>query len=92
MRVSYNQSLFDISVQECGSIEDVFDIAKQNGLSITDSSDIASLIVVPDAIEKQIADYYKAKRLNPATDIAETNNIVLEGIDYWALEVDFVVQ
>lgn len=92
VRVSYNQSLFDISVQECGSIEAVFDISKQNGLSITDVLIPGTSIKLPETINKPVHEYYKTHGLNPSTDATTISELINEGIDYWALEVDFVVQ
>lgn len=67
MRVSTNQSLFDIAIQKCGSIEAVFGIAILNGLSVTDSLGAGLVVMIPDELDKPVVDYYKTRGLNPGT-------------------------
>ncbi|HBL74253.1 MAG: hypothetical protein A2W90_18035 [Bacteroidetes bacterium GWF2_42_66] len=91
IRVSVNQSLFDIALQSCGSVEAVFGIAELNGLAITDALAPGQELLVPEPANKPVADYYKMKGLRPATGIETLDELRDEGIDYWAVEVDFVV-
>jgi hypothetical protein len=88
------QSLFDIAVQACGSVEAVLDVASLNGMAITDILTPGSALSAPDSLNLSISEYYRLNKLRPATDITAENMDKLrnEGIDYWALEVDFVVQ
>lgn len=94
VKVLEDQSLFDLAVQACGSVESVFDVASLNGMAITDILIPGSAISVPDFRNLSVSEYYRLRRLRPATDITTENMDQLrdEGIDYWALEVDFVVQ
>ncbi len=96
VRIATNQSLFDISVQQCGGIEAVFEIAERNGLSITDKLIAGSTIEISEdtMIDKTIIDYYQMKGIKPATDasIEVMDSLRDEGIDFWAIAVDFVVQ
>lgn len=89
--VAEKQSLFDISLIASGGIEAVFGIAEMNGLSVTDMLETGSVIAEPEVIDRLIADYYTNNRLNPATD-GDFDFGYLTGIDYWAVDVDFVVQ
>lgn len=104
IRVSVNQSLFDISVQQCGSIEAVFVLAARNGLSITDELDPGMLIEIAEAdvMDAPVASFYKMKGLRPATDAPSTpstgsgsgggiDDLLDDGIDFMAIEVDNVV-
>lgn len=93
MWVLDNQSLFDIAIQECGGIEAMFSIAELNELAITDALTPGREMLVPEFMNKQIANYYRLKNLKPATGISvETlDELREEGIGYWAIEVDFVV-
>ena len=96
VRIAANQSLFDISIQQCGGIEAVFEIAEQNGLSITDRLIAGSTIEISEdtMIDKTIIDYYQMKGIKPATDVTASamDGLRDEGIDFWAVAVDFVVQ
>lgn len=103
VRVSVGQSLFDISVQQCGSIEAVFAIAERNGLSITDELDPGMLIEIAEAevIDAPVASFYQMRGLRPATDAPSPStgsgtgggidDLLDDGIDFMAVEVDNVV-
>ncbi len=66
-----NQSLFDISVQEYGTIEGVFEIALANGLSVTDKLTVGQKLKIPEIdpalIQTEIVDYYRRNDIHPAT-------------------------
>ena len=84
------QSLFDLAIQGTGSIEGVFGLAKAAGLSITDELPSGMVIPVPIPLaDPQVAEYYAARRITPAT--ATTTDIILEGVEFWNIELDFIV-
>lgn len=95
------QSLFDIAIQECGSVEAVFEIAGLNGLAITDGLVPGSLINVTTGINKPVADYYARNKLKPATGDTTSSptggggggidDLLDDGIDFMAVEVDNIV-
>lgn len=96
------QSLFDLAVQACGSIEAAFAIAELNGLAITDELEVGSTLIVPGSIAKQISDYYLVHGIKPATDAPTSgsgdggtaggiDDLLDDGIDFMAVEVDNVV-
>jgi hypothetical protein len=64
-----NQSLIDIAIQECGSVDAVFQIALLNGRSITDDLVVGDELRMPPAANTAIAQYYENKALKPATSI-----------------------
>ncbi|MGB1217493.1 MAG: hypothetical protein ACPG5P_06435 [Saprospiraceae bacterium] len=63
------QSLFDISLNEYGTISFIFDFAKSNGISIIDSLSVGQNLSVPDSdnIDTEVRNYYKEHNVNPAT-------------------------
>lgn len=89
-----SQSLFDLALQQCGGIEAVFDFAERNGLSITDQLSPGSKLHVPEVVNQLVYSYYETRQLKPATDasIEVIDSLRDEGIDFWAITVDFVVQ
>ncbi len=95
VKVLHNQSLFDVVLQCTGSIESVLEVAKENNISITDDLVPGTELVIPDSvkIDEDILNYYKAKRIQPATALTEEMQIEEQpqGIGYWAIGVDFVV-
>lgn len=91
VKVCNNQSLFDIAIQKCGSIEAAYDIAILNGLSITDELTAGQVLNLPTVVNSNIADYYESKGIAPATAVTAAD-LIFEGIDYWGIDVDFIVQ
>lgn len=92
--VSENQSVFDIAVRYCGSDEAAYAIAILNNISVTETLVPGQKLEMPVAIDADIVDYFEERGINPATTVTDAeslNNEILEGIDYWAIGVDFVV-
>jgi len=91
------QNIVDIATQYCGSADAAFDIAILNGLSPTVDLTPGIELKLPSAFNKKIAEYYKTKALQPATNaIIQTGGgggtpTDGEGIGYWAIEIDFVI-
>lgn len=91
--VSDNQSLFDVAIQRLGSAEAALTLALLNGLSVTDVLEPGQIVIVPE-VHNSVVDYYSRKNIVPATSATYTGNneeLVFEGIDYWAVAVDFFV-
>ena len=95
--VLHNQSLFDISIRYTGIIENAFKIAVANGSSLTDELEPGTQLIIPADVEmnNDVVSYFSAKGIQPATgfefdDIEITPE--LEGISYWILNKNFIVQ
>ena len=91
------QTLVDIAAQELGDIDRVFEIAQLNEMNITDELTAGQEILVPDfEISKgNMVDLFADKANAPASSITESEGedvVPQEGIDYWAIENDFVIQ
>lgn len=95
--ILHNQSLLDLAIQHTGSVENAFELAVENGLSLTDDLEAGeSIKLTTHGIRqnKDILGYYQAKKLQPATGInyqSSTINDKPQGIDYWTVQIDFVV-
>lgn len=90
------QSLFDLAVQGMGDISGVFDLAEMAGMQITDELTTGQLIELPPAVDRQVAGYYASHGIIPATAItidstADDGGLLLEGIEFWGIEYDFMV-
>jgi hypothetical protein len=89
-----NQSLFDIAIQEEGSVLAVFDWAIQNGLSITDELAPGQQLIPAGSQFKNfdVANYYKGKNQMIAT---ASNNLEINapemGIGTMIIETNFTV-
>jgi hypothetical protein len=95
-KVLNNQSLFDVAVQRLGDISVIFDLADRNGLSITDDIPSGTSLLMPTAAKGEVVNYYSNNDYKPATSITkEQINVITgdgEGIEFWFVEYDFVVQ
>lgn len=95
-KVKYGQSLFDVSLEQTGSIESIIELASQNGLSITDELTPGNKLLIGDdlTVDEDILTYYKVKGIKPATGYNANGGIQPseEGISIWAIGIDFIVQ
>jgi hypothetical protein len=82
------QSVLDMAVQTAGSVEAAFLLARENGLSMTDDLSPGDEMISANIVSRDIADYYRNKRLAPATALTEQLG---EGIEFWYIEYDFIV-
>jgi hypothetical protein len=84
-----NQSLLDIAVQMAGSVEAIFDLAVANDLSVTDNPETGRELIEALPVNRDITAYYASRNIRPATAVVWTDEG--EGIEFWAVEIDFVV-
>ena len=86
--VRVNQTLVDIAVQYCGSVEAVFELAQMNGLSVTDELTAGQELILPEQYNIPVAHTFEKNKYFPAVLLLEE----LEGIDYDIIEIDLEIQ
>lgn len=93
VKVLYQQTITDIAVQELGDAERAIEIAALNGLSLTTALQAGQILTVPDfdITKADTVQLFTNKALAPAS-FADDDFDENEGIDFWALEIDFIVQ
>lgn len=91
------QNLFDIVLQEKGSLHGLDDVLKANGLragSEIKAGDIISITGEP--ADREAYRYIKKNNIIPATNLDKhvSDDVVpsLGGIGYWLIEQDFTIQ
>lgn len=94
IKVSEGQTLLDVAIEHLGDASRWDEIADLNGMGLTDALPIGGVLLVPDAaIEKQgVVDLFKPSYQKPSS--AEDQGLAEifgEGLEYWAIEVDFVI-
>lgn len=86
------QSLFDIAVQQAGSVEAAFALAVANNVSISAEVPAGTKLVNVPIVNTRMAEYFKLKNLKPATYTSNSESEVkLTGIGFMAIGKDFIV-
>lgn len=93
----HNQTLADIAVRHCGTIEALADIAILNNISITNDLNAGQIIQIPskDYGNQEVVNYFATNKVEPATALTEEHTALVEGnsgIGYWIIENNFIVQ
>lgn len=94
VRVEPGQSLVDISLQRCGSVEALLELAQTNGVSPTDTLTAGAALATPAPSSRAVANLYAVNGIIPATAVTlaqELQTIADEGIEFWAIEDDFII-
>jgi hypothetical protein len=93
VKLEPGQNIFDIAIATGGHIEAVLGIVKDNGISFSTMLEAGEDVEINNPpVDKLIARYFLSR--TPATGSVPTVDGAnkLEGIDYWAIEQDFIVQ
>lgn len=86
-----NQSLFDIALTVSGNIEAAYDIARENNIPLTGELRNGQLLAYSGVpMNNQIVNYYRNNAINPATALS-AEDLLESGINYWAIEIDFII-
>lgn len=92
--VTTNQSLLDIAIQECGTIDALLELALLNGLSITDVLEVGTKLQTGTNIKNiDLLSFFDTNGLWVATALTAEDlfNAAPEGIDYMIIGTDFIV-
>jgi hypothetical protein len=90
--VAPGQTLADIAVQYAGDLGLIGALAGMNAVGLTALLPPGTRLKTPplgDQKNKRVAAYFRQGGYCPATDAPIG---ILEGIDYWGIEFDFIVQ
>ena len=66
------ETIADIALKECGSVEAMFDIARLNGIALSDEPQTGQNITLPTIYERQVVRYYNENSISPASGTADT--------------------
>lgn len=89
--VQPSQTLADLAVQHCGSFAALPALAALNGLAITADVAAGTALLLPEVVDKRTAAVYRSAGYVPAVGRTDPA-LLLEGIDYWGIGYDFIVQ
>lgn len=93
--VRQGQNLLDIALQSTGNADTALDIALANGLCLSDDLTVGQPIDIADTltVNENVRNTYRTQTIYPATGIttANTADAPFEGIEFWAIEYDFII-
>ncbi len=86
-QVRPGQTLPDMAIEHCGHISGWAEIARLNGLDMTAGLTAGQLLKLPEVQGKRVVKILCEGGWHPAAGFSP----VLEGIDFWGIEYDFVI-
>ncbi len=99
IQVLNNQTLIDIAIRYCGTIEALFDLALINEISVTGDLVPGQILKISsvDYGFQEVVNYFDSIEKEPATGLNEesTSDIVLEpaiGIGFMVIENNFTIR
>jgi hypothetical protein len=72
IKTQERQNIIDVAIQYCGDIQTAFEIAKLNKVSLTEVFEAGSVLYIPDALDREVVNYYVHNNIAPATGITTT--------------------
>lgn len=87
--VKPGQTLPDIAVQYCGGVSSWAELASLNGLPMTAGLTAGQVLALPEPSDKRTAAFFKGGGYFPAAGQIVPYG---DGIGWWVLENDFIVQ
>ncbi len=89
-----NQAPVDLAIQEGGKIESLIEFMALNGVGLTDDLTIGERYKKPVVSDAKVTGVFNTIRRPASGYTVPFDQLpeVLEGIDYWRIEDDFVVQ
>lgn len=87
-----NQSLWDIAIQEYGTVEVVFELAMANDIGVTDLLTAGQELILPEVdnsiVKPEVVDYYRRNDLHPVSGVTDPDlNFDLN--NYEDMRIDF---
>lgn len=94
IKTGEGQALVDIAMEYCGDALRVFELADLNNISVTQELQPGTSLIIPDSeIDKiKIIAAFTNEGLHPASKEDEFEDSDFDGVDYWIIEEDFIVQ
>lgn len=96
-KVLDSQSLWDIAIRESGDISGVWEIAEKQDIGLTEELTAGEELEIPPEMKnRKIARFYDLNGIYPATGItiesmSGEGALLLEGIEFWGIEYDFII-
>lgn len=91
--VLHNQSLIDVALKATGNAANAIQYAIANNISITDELEPGNILSRANVVENtDIKNYYIVKSIQPATDTKTDIIQYNDGIGWWEIGFDNIVE
>jgi LysM repeat protein len=87
--VKPGQTLADIAIEHCGGLSAWSELASLNGLPMTALLNPGQVLALPNPSDKRTVAFFKNGRYSPAAGQIVPYG---DGIGWWIIEQDFIVQ
>lgn len=96
IEVQNRQCFIDLAMQHMGNAEAGLQLALSNGRSITELLTAGTLFPTPPVIEPNVVELFRTQKAVPASVLPygspHSDEPPGEGIGFWYLENDFIIQ
>jgi hypothetical protein len=86
------QTLLDLAMQYAGSAEAALAMCLQNNMPITQLLDAGTLLKQPVVVDATTVSQFTTDKVRPASILQNIDTIYNDGIGYWIIQSDFIVQ
>lgn len=91
IKVKDRQTLLDIQLIACGSLEGIIEACALNGMAITDDLEDGQMLEMGPIIAPRVEAAYRNRGNSPATGLGAEGVRKFGGIGYMRVGVDFIV-
>lgn len=92
VKIRHRETLLDVAVLQAGNISGVFELALLNNVSITKDFASGEELMTGAIVNQDVVTELKSRNAKPARGISIVPGQQNEGIGFWKVFVDFVVQ
>jgi hypothetical protein len=89
--IEKHQTILDLAMQHCGTADALFDIAELNDIDVTSEVAAGQEVDMPDAIDTSRVKFLSDGGHKPVTGSLVAVEDAQGGLEYWAIEIDFVI-
>ncbi|QEM13488.1 hypothetical protein [Mucilaginibacter rubeus] len=91
VEIKARQTPHDIAIQCGGTLDSIFEAAELMGIDVTDEVKPGTIVTAPAIAVQDVADYFRKYKISPASATTELEALLPEGVEFWAIEYDFIV-
>lgn len=92
VKVKHKETILDVAVLQSGDMTGIFEMALLNNISLTKDLKSGDELIPGAVINEGVVSELTSRIAKPASAIISPPEEILEGIGYWRVFGDFIVQ